>query len=117
MLKMAAPHSKACTFFNASSNPIIMVKRSVVYQVGAGAAEPVISSIESTGPQEQKRFISPYAALRVSGEHAMATAEFTHYHLIVLRWARISFPSTTVVDRPLAPCYNFFPISLPTKDP
>ena len=28
-------------------------------QVGAGAAMPVIPSMVSTGPQEQKRFISP----------------------------------------------------------
>ena len=35
--------------------------RLLMNYVGAGAAAPVIPSIDSTGPQEQKRFISPYA--------------------------------------------------------
>lgn len=38
-----------------------------MYYVGAGAAAPVIPSIDSTGPQEQKRFMSPYAMPCQSG--------------------------------------------------
>lgn len=45
--------------------------------VGAGAAAPVTPSIDSTGPQEQKRFKSPYAmgSLVDTGFHALRAGQ------------------------------------------